>query len=90
MLNRRKEITDQSVAPFETYLLVSVDYGCVLDAYEIADDTPLDIDAMLTELYDIDISTERALAGPNNATIITDNRPPDSVVVWESLDFYFD
>ena len=87
-----KEISDKSEPTgFEQYLLVETDYGERCEAYGLSDDTPLDIDGLLPRVFtDCDISLDRAMCGPNSASIITDGRSPDSVVVWESRDFYFD
>ena len=86
------EITDKSQStPFEQYILLDMDNEHRCEAYGIDTDTPMDIDALLAEIFPDDtITTDRAMCGPHNATIITDSRTPDSVVVWQSRDFYFD
>lgn len=78
---------DWSTAPYEQYLLVTD--GGETRAYPIADDEPLDLEAQLTALYpDCELELTRAMGGPSYAAIITDGRPPNSVVVWQSGDFY--
>ena len=92
MFTGHVEITDKTAAtPFEQYLYIEQGYGETCRAYGIGDDTPLDIDALLQAAFpEQTISTERSMCGDNYAAIITDNRAPDSVVVWQSTDFYFD
>jgi|SRR6185436_4998012 len=62
----------------------------------ISDETPLDleslIDSWISNQYGGEFMRDGAimpkLAGDYYATIITDGRPPDSVVVWQSGGFY--
>jgi len=85
-------ITDRSAAlPFEQYLLIESDNGHRIEAYGIDDDAPLDSKALLSEVYqDFTVSTYPQNGGANYAAIITDNSPPDSVVVWTSCNFYLE
>lgn len=92
MFTGHKEITDKSVETgFETYLLLETGYGDQCEAYEIDEDTPLDLEALVSEVYsECDISFQHPpLCGsmPNYAAIITDGRTPDSVVVWQHANF---
>lgn len=84
------EITDlKKETGFEQYLLLQTDYD-YYQAFGLDDDTPLDIDMLLREIYPEDkVCTEPSMCGPHNARIITDGRLPNSPVVWESKDFYF-
>jgi hypothetical protein len=87
-----KYITDKSRSTgFEQYLLIDTDYGDYSEIFGIDENTPLDLDAMLSQVYaehGLSVTTERAMCGPNYAAIITDGRSPDSVVVWTCADFY--
>ena len=88
------EITDKSASTgFEQYLLIETDYGDRCEAYGIDEDTIMDLEALLNEVYSSEgfsVSMCRSACGSNYAAIITDGRTPDSVVVWESTDFYLD
>jgi len=84
------EITDKSTSTgFDQYLLIDSDNGFNCEAYAFDDQTPMDIETMLQEVYsEHEVSLSPAMGGPNYAAIITDGRTPDSVVVWQHTDFY--
>ncbi len=92
MFTGHKEITNFSEPTgFEQYLLVSFETDGRHDAYGFDANTPMDLEAMLQAVFEQDgltVETERQSGGSNYAAIITDGRTPDSVVVWESCDFY--
>ena len=92
MFTGHQYITDMSeTLPFDQYLLIESDYGHSIEAYGFDDNEPMDLDAMLSEVYsDFNVSTYPQNGGTNYAAIITDNRSPDSGVVWTSCDFYLD
>jgi len=92
MFTGHLEIIDKSAPmPFNQYLLIESDNGYRCEAYGFDDDTVMDIDAMLEHVYaDFTVTTDRPMCGPNYAAIITDNRTPDSVVVWTHCDFFLD
>ena len=94
MFTGHKEIDDKEldIAPFEQYLFISTDYERRFEAYEIDDNAPLDVETLVSEVYKHEgsVSFDNAMCGPNYAAIITDNRPPNSVVVWQHIDFYFE
>jgi len=92
MFTGHKNITDTSKPTgFEQYLLVETGYGECREAFGLDDDTPLDLDALLSEIYvEHNVTTQRSMCGPDYAAIITDSRAPDSVVVWTSCDFYLE
>lgn len=80
--------------PFECYLLVHIqDYPCYM-AFEVLD--LLDIDELLQKAlgylydgYEVKLETCKQNGGSNYACIITDGRDTDSVIVWDSCDFYY-
>ena len=92
MFTGHKYITDKSQETgFQQYLLIDTDYQ--VEAYGFDDNTQMDLESMLNEIYGMehDVALQRpSLCGPNYAAIITDGRTPDSVIVWESADFYLD
>ena len=95
MFTGHKYIENRSESTgFKQYLIICCDntdpeYCC--EVYGIDDDAPLDIDAMLAEVYpDASITTTPAIGGSQYAAIITDSRAPDSVIVWDSCDFYLE
>ena len=74
---------------FVHYLLVSIDGGGRAEAYGFADDTLMDIDEMLREVFgDFEVETCQPMGGANYAAIILDGRTPDTCIVWQSRDFY--
>ncbi len=76
------------VIPFDTYLFVSFS-GFLNSAIKIDDDTPLDLEELLTAHFDgykVDITPE--MGGSNYAAILTDNRQPHDAVVWRCCNFY--
>ncbi len=81
-------------APFDAYLLVKEQDNPGYVAFQVLD--LLDIEELLQKAlevlyygYDVQLETCRQYGGSNYACIITDSRPTDSVVVWDSCDFYF-
>ncbi len=83
-------------APFDAYLLVYEQNGFGYGAFEILPTEGLDIEVLLQKAlevlyygYDVQLETCKQNGGSNYACIITDSRPTDSVVVWDSCDFYF-
>lgn len=80
---------DWDSVPFEQYLLVNT--GGEVVAYEMSDEEPMDLGALLRDVlpgYSIDIGPR--IGGENYAAIITDGRPANSAIVWDSCGFYLE
>jgi hypothetical protein len=87
-----QEVSYGQDAPFECYLLVQ-EQNCPLYAFELLDTLDIEeaLPKALEQLYDgysINVETWQDMGGSNWASVITDNRPTDSVVVWSSRNFY--
>ena len=81
-------------APFDCYLLVEEQGVPGYMAFEALD--LLDIDELLQKAlesiyygYEVKLETCKQNGGSNYACIITDGRNTDSVIVWDSCDFYY-
>ena len=91
------DLNDRDPAPFEQYLLITESATGRRTAMEINDTEPLDIEQLIKRFVATAFGGELTVANifPNSpddwhAAIITDRRDPDSVVVWESADFYLE
>ena len=83
------EVTDQSVPTgFEQYLYLETDGGARCEAWGIDDNTPMDLEMLLTRIYGYSIDIEPEAGGRDYAAIITNGRAPNSSVVWQSCNFY--
>jgi hypothetical protein len=91
------DIEPGDAAPFEQYLLVTEVFTGRRTAMEISDTEPLDLERLIKRFVDTAFGGELTVANifpsPNNydvwhASIITDRRDPDSVVIWENAYFY--
>lgn len=84
-----KHVLDPQTAPGDTYLLL--DWTTHKDAYVLSDDCTLDLDALVkAALPDcvVEVANTTIGCGTCYASIITDGREPDSVVVWDASDVF--
>ena len=89
------DIERGDAAPFEQYLLITDAATGRQTAMEISDTEPLDLERLIKRFVANAFSGELTLAGivPHlksdwHASIITDRRDPDSVVVWAEAGFH--
>lgn len=72
--------------PFDTYLLLN--QGGILSAYGLSDSAPLDLQELLELIFpDDNVEIIGANYTDQYAQIITDGRPCNSPIVWESSDY---
>ena len=89
------DLNDRDPAPFEQYLLITESATGRRTAMEISSRQQLDIERLIKRFVDTAFGGELIATGIDDspdgdfyASIITDRRDPDSVVVWDSAAFY--
>lgn len=89
------DLNDRDPAPFEQYLLITEAATGRKTAMEIGPQAKLDIERLIKRFVRTAFGGELIASeiddSPNGdfyASIITDRRDPDSVVVWDSAAFY--
>lgn len=77
--------------PFEDYLFIHRGVDGTKEAYGLKDDSPLNLGKLLQAVYpDFTVTTVPESGGSDYAAIITNGRPCNSVLVWNSCNFYLE